>query len=193
MDINARMRAYFNELAEEWSARPEEKEARERLVELAELQEKWTVADVGCGRGVLLPHLLERDPASIVAIDLSDRMIELGRIDHPDPRIDWRCGDLLIADLPRLDAAILYNCYPHFLDKAALARKLTDCIRPGGVVLVGHGRGKETINGRHRGSAFPLSVPLRHPVAEAAEFAGGFTLDTWADSTDFYYFRLTRG
>ncbi|MDL2232450.1 class I SAM-dependent methyltransferase [Ruminococcaceae bacterium OttesenSCG-928-L11] len=187
------IRRFFDGLAATWESPQSEAGVRDRIVELIELPEAAVIADIGCGKGVMFPHLLRTNPAQLLAVELSGEMLAQAQKEHADPRIAYCPGDLLSLELPPVDAAVIFNAYPHFLDKPALARRLARLVKPGGKAVIAHSRSKELINGRHRSTlAFTLSVPLQEPAREAAEFAPYFEADTLIDTDEMYFIRLIR-
>ena len=82
--------------------------------------------DIACGTGVTFDYLLAQGVESLTAIDISDEMARIaqGKYAH-DPRVTVLAGDFLQLEAPPFDCALLYNAYPHFLDKPALPAQET--------------------------------------------------------------------
>lgn len=193
MNNSDKMREFFDRAAPGWNNLPEEAATRDALMEKMAIPTGSVIADIGCGQGVFFPHLLKAGPKAIIGVDLSGEMLRYAREKYPDGRIRLIQGDILEAALPRLDAAVLYNCYPHLLDKAALARRLAELVRPGGIAVIAHGAGKAVINAHHReGLPFTLSVPLEEPETEAEKFAPWFRADRMEDEEGWYLLRMVR-
>jgi ubiquinone/menaquinone biosynthesis C-methylase UbiE len=103
-----------------------------------------TIADVGCGPGHVANWLAAQD-GTVVGIDLSARMIDLGRQNYPG--VEFRQGDML--SLPAADeefAAViaLYSVIhlrPHELP-SALA-EMRRVLRPNGALLISFHVGTE--------------------------------------------------
>ena len=187
------MISFFDNLAANWDLCPQEYETREKITALAGFLPGSTLADIGCGRGVMFEHLLKTDPKEIFAVDVSGEMMKYAQASYQDSRLTFRNEDFLQAQLPLLDGAIIYNAYPHFLDKPALAQKLAQQIRPGGIFVIAHGRGRAIINGTHRGKTVsPLSTPLEAAETEAQKFTSAFSLTKYIDNDDFYFIKLLR-
>lgn len=187
------MQAFFDRLAPEWYDNEDDRAAQARIVELAGLPEGAHLADIGCGRGVMFPYLLATKPASLTAVDLSPKMLAYAKERFGENGIAYYNCDVVDAPLCDLDAVMMYNTYPHFLDKAALADKLARSVRPGGVVIIAHSVSKEKINGHHSGTVpFVLSAPLRTAQQEADAFAGGFTAECLVDDDTLYFIKLRR-
>ena len=193
MDTNLEMAHFFDRLAENWDNSPADFAVRERIVQLAQIKPNAVIADIGCGKGVFFPHLLAQNPAHIYAVELSQQMILGAQALFGTDNITYLNQDVLSAELPMLDVAVIYNAYPHFLNKQALAQKLAQHVKPGGIALIAHGTGKNGINNHHGGnSVVKLSVPLRNASVEAAEFAPYFMPQELIDQEDLYFIKLVR-
>lgn len=188
-------RQFFNKLAPTWEDAAEFAPVRDEIVVRAAIPAGSVILDAGCGRGVMVPHLLKSEPRKLFELDLSDEMIRLNRERWgKDPVIGFLCGDLLTMELPSPDAVIFFNAYPHFMDKKKLARKLSDTLPEQGLVVIAHSRGRDAINHMHKdgGACEQISVPLRAPQEEFAPYEEYFTLDDWEDSQHLYYMKLTK-
>ncbi len=191
--MNNETAAYFDSIAPQWDNSPAERGIRQRLTALMRLSPGGVTADIGCGKGVMLEHLLATEPAGIFAVDISGKMLEAARALCGDRRVTFYHGDFLEATLPMLDAAVIFNAYPHFTDKPALAAKLARAVKPGGVAIIAHSHGRAWINGLHRGGEVSkLSAALGEAQAEAARFAPYFEPDTLVDSDEIYFIRMIR-
>jgi len=186
------MAAFFDALAQGWDNSPGEYDKREKLVSMMGLPTGSVIADIGCGRGVMFEHLLKTGPAKVIAIDLSGEMIRLARESFDDERIEYLHGDFLDAALPMLDAAVIFNSYPHFIDKEALAVRLGQAVRKNGIVMIAHSQGRAVINGRHKGGASKLSVPLESAADEGGKFEEFFAVDILVDDEDIYFVKMRR-
>lgn len=91
------------------------------------------VLEVGCGLGDLLAAL---NVKKAVGIDISPRMIELGRERHPG--MDLRVADVEWGDLPDgpFDAIILSDAIGHLDDIQRALERLHDLLAPSGRLIV---------------------------------------------------------
>jgi demethylmenaquinone methyltransferase/2-methoxy-6-polyprenyl-1,4-benzoquinol methylase len=188
------MAAYFDKLAPGWIDSPGEHAVCEKLVSMMELPANSVIADIGCGRGVMFPHLLKTNPAKIIAVDISAEMLRLAK-ERQDARITCINGDFLEAPLPAraLDAAVFYNSYPHFLNKEALVEKLAQTVKQNGRVIIAHSRPRAAINGVHKNrDAFVLSAPLESAGEEAQRFFRFFAAETLIDNEEIYFVKMRR-
>jgi ubiquinone/menaquinone biosynthesis C-methylase UbiE len=192
-NISDDMKSVFNGIAASWSNGTEGYEIRERIIDMAGLKKNSIVADIGCGKGVMFTHILKTCPAELIAVDISDAMIEGAKAAHKDKSIKYITGDVLSSELPKLDAAIMYNSYPHFIDKTALAEKLSRHIRSGGCLIIAHGRGREAINMMHSSLNMDnFSVPIETAEKEAAKFSPLFKSVKIIDDSEIFFIKLVR-
>ena len=182
------VRDYFDERASQWDAVcSHDRHKLAAVVTLARVTPGARVLDIACGTGVLFEELLSREPAYVLGVDLSPNMIAAARQKHRDPRLQTLAADLFDVDETGFDTAIIYSAYPHFPDKHRLAQKVRAMLAPGGRFLIAHSESRQTINGRHNGSASPISMPLRPARVEAAAWEPLFQIDMVADTPDLYF------
>ena len=101
------------------------------FVRLSGLQHCARVADLGCGSGVFT-ELLRREGFLSVGLDISPKLIALGRVKYPG--LDLRVGDAenLPFDSGSLDGALLSGLVHHFPDPSRLAKEVWRVLKPGG-------------------------------------------------------------
>lgn len=187
------MKDYFDRHAASWETGAEELALLQGITDMMRLPERSVIADIGCGRGVMLASLLRTNPRGIYAVDMSAEMIKYAKQSFSDERITFINGDALSVRLPSLDCALLFNAYPHFTDKKALADKLAGDVRPGGCAVIAHSRGREHINRIHsEGGAAHISVALRSAEEEAREFLPYFEPETIVDNDDIFFLKMVR-
>lgn len=185
------MARYFHDLADEWeSYHREAHPVQGAVARIAGVKPGACVLDVGCGTGTMEPTYLECGVSQVVAIDIAPRMIEIARRKFSDePTITFECRDVLTyEDANRFDSVVVYNAYPHFLDKAALAQKAARLLLPGGRFVVAHSMSKEVLNKHHSGIPAHLTSDLATPSEEARVWQDYFTIDAMVDSPFFYCF-----
>ena len=187
------MITFFDDRAANWNNHPEEYGRREQILSMSAFPAGSVIADIGCGRGVMLEHLLKTNPKEIIAIDISGEMLCYAKKTFDNPCITYRHEDFLQAELPVLDAAIIYNAYPHFLDKQGFAENAAKVIKKGGFFVIAHGCSKEIINGCHsEKKVSPLSATLEEAEKEAAKFKPFFVMEAMVDNDELYFIKLLR-
>lgn len=185
--------AYFDERAANWNEQAEQAGTKHLMIaQLAGVHEGSRVLDVGCGTGIMERAYLELGAASIVALDLSEKMLACARTsfsDVPAERLRFECSDILdfSSDEP-FDVVVIYNAYPHILDKAALVRATSSLLVPHGRFLVAHGMSRATLNAHHANVPADVTSDLP-PAREAAlDWQGAFDIDMVADTCFTYFF-----
>jgi ubiquinone/menaquinone biosynthesis C-methylase UbiE len=103
----------------------------DQFVRLSALPASSRVADLGCGSGTFT-HLLQRAGYDCVGLDISGKLIEVGRRKHPG--IELLQGD--IEHLPFADASfdgvLLSGVVHHFPDPSRCASEVFRILRPQG-------------------------------------------------------------
>ncbi len=188
--------AYFDERADSWdeSGCSGESSVQGAVLSLVDLKPGDTVLDLGCGTGVMVPFYLTAKAGKIVAVDVSEKMVERAREKFGgEPSVELRASDALSLDEgERFDAAVIYNAYPHFPDKLALVEKVYRLLKPSGRFVVAHGSGKDAINRHHEAVAAGVSCGLRAASEESALWADKFEIEALVDTPGFYAFSGVR-
>lgn len=188
--------AYFDERADSWdeSGCSGESRVQGAVLSLVDLKPGDSVLDLGCGTGVMVPFYLAAKAGKIVAVDVSEKMVERAREKFGgEPSVELRASDALSLDEgERFDAAVIYNAYPHFPDKLALVEKVYRMLKPSGRFVVAHGLGKDAINRHHEAVAAGVSCGLRAASEESALWADKFEIEALVDTPGFYAFSGVR-
>ena len=187
------MEKFFDTMAEDWDNDPENYDKREKITAMMDLPPDSIIADIGCGMGVMLEHLLKMNPKKIIAMDVSGEMLRLARELYDDPRIEYIHGDFLTATLPQPDVVVMFNAYPHFLNKEVLAEKLAQVLKSNGIFIVAHSMNRETLNCHHSGEAVSkVSTPLEAAEIEADKFQKFFNTELLVDDDEMYFIKMRR-
>ena len=187
-------KTYFNGLAAGWDERISVRPALLSAVAFfAGACPGTRVLDIACGTGVAFDYLLAQGVKSLTAIDISDEMARIAQAKYAhDPRVAVLAGDFLKLEATPFDCALLYNAYPHFLDKPALLAHAAALLKPGGRFTVAHGMGREALNSHHRDVPPSVSIPLGPAQEEAKIWSPWFQVDMCCDRPDFYLLSGTR-
>lgn len=185
----AEMKDYFNSKAEVWDANCHRDIRKLKLIAyLADIKEGSNVIDIGCGTGIMTDHILEYNPSHLLGVDISEGMVDIAKSKFSDPRLEFITADIFDLEGDDFDLAIIYNAYPHFLDKDQLAQRLYRLLKPGGRFLIAHGDSKEKINSIHNGKAevCKLSTKLNPVETERDWFSNLFNIDIMIDTETLY-------
>lgn len=110
-------------------------ESNKRLIEacirLARLEPGARVADLGCGSGVFT-DLLHRHGLTSVGLDISPKLVALGRTKYP--AVEFLEGDVEHLPFPSssLDGVLLSGIVHHLPDPARCAGEVFRVLKPGG-------------------------------------------------------------
>jgi ubiquinone/menaquinone biosynthesis C-methylase UbiE len=195
-------REYFDELACRWDrlpAAPDAGEKAARFVERMVLGEARRVLDVGCGTGVLVPHLRRALPngARIVQMDFALQMLREGLRARPVSGLMALCADARRIPLAAgsVDAVLCYGVLPHLGDMVSAVRELLRVLRPGGSLGVGHAMDSAALNALHAGFGGPVAADVLPPAAVLGEILGSAGAYPVAveESPGWYFVRVTTG
>ena len=191
MDNIAKIKDFFDELANSWDERNSDEAGAKKIVK----QFKTCIAnkdvlDVGCGTGVLYQPLTNAGAKSITSIDLSAEMINLAK--EKFPQGNFICEDILNWNTEQMfDTIIMYNVYPHLMDKKALVDKIYNLLNTQGTFIVAHGSSRDTINSHHSSHAMEVSRKLLKAQEEAEIWRTKFDVEIIRDD-ELYYFSGTK-
>ena len=192
---------YFNELAPRWDMLPSPIEAAERVrqfVKRAHRRGARRILDVGCGTGVLVPHLLAecQDAECILEFDFAEGMLVENARKFTDERLARVCGNA--GDLPlafgSFDMVLCFGVLPHLRELPAVLRQLLRLLRPQGALSVGHLMGSGELNAFHRGLGEPVANDYLPPTSDLARMLGvaGFLNIVAEEKPDWYFVRGER-
>lgn len=142
------------------------------------------VLDAGCGPGWVTAYLHDRG-LDVSGIDLSPRLIEIARTNHPS--IDFTVGS--VTDLPVASHSLVgITCWwvLHHVPDSALGEVMAqfwEKLEPGGYLLVGTHLGASTHTKTEGYGGLPMNVHMaKRPLETFAELAEthGFVIDVQA-------------
>lgn len=187
---------FFDSIAGDWDARVATESFLQRLraeVDALDISPAETLLDLGCGTGNLTAELLRRLSAHgrVLAVDFSQAMLDLASAKvGADPRVTWLHADVSAMPVPAAgaDRVICFSAWPHFPEPANVARELARVLRPGGMLHVLHGDGREVINGIHGAAGGVIAHDLLPPAQELAGLLqqSGFRTEHLRDDDDGY-------
>lgn len=195
----AAIKDYFDARADTWNIQHESTSNKHLMVaQLAGVTEGARVLDVGCGTGIMEPAYLELGAQEILALDVSEKMIDnaKGHFDKiPESRLRFECADVIDyartnADSVKghFDVVVIYNAYPHIHDKPELVIAVHNLLKVGGRFLVAHGMGRAKLNAHHSEVPANVTSELHSSKEESAAWSSLFDIDMVADAPYIYFF-----
>ena len=152
---NSKKRHFFNERAEVWDEiSVHSLEKVQYISKLLDIRGDDRILDVGTGTGIMIPfyekYLVD---GSVVAIDHSEKMIEVARSKYPErkhPMISYLVSDVYkLKYTAYFDLVVCYSCFPHFADQPLALKILSRALKKGGRLAVAHSDSAKKINMVH--------------------------------------------
>lgn len=180
--------SFFDRAASEWDARMVTDERKiEYILDRAGVCTGSMVLDVACGTGVLFPYYLRRNPARVIAVDISPEMARIAAQKAEGSVIEVLCGDIETLSPETLcDCCVVYNAFPHFEDPSRLIARLARWIRPGGRITVAHSMSLDALHRHHAGRAEHVSRPMLSPQELTKLLSPWFAVDTAVSDEEKY-------
>ena len=180
--------SFFDRAASEWDARMVTDERKiEYILDRAGVCTGSMVLDVACGTGVLFPYYLRRNPARVIAVDISPEMARIAAQKAEGTVIEVLCGDIETLSPETLcDCCVVYNAFPHFEDPSRLIARLARWVRPGGRITVAHSMSLDALHRHHAGRAEHVSRPMLSSQDLTKLLSPWFAVDTAVSDEEKY-------
>lgn len=149
------------------------------------LPAEFTVADLGCGTGFLTAALRQR-AARVIAVDHSERMLDLAQKRQGGGAVEFRRGELDALPLAdgECDAVFANLVWHHLPDFAAAAAESLRVLKPGGVCIVSDLLPHDAEWMRE--AMGDLRLGLKPEQVQAALLRAGFRELHWQQAVDRY-------
>lgn len=199
--INEHRKEFFNRYADQWlDMWYKDNETGtytrfdtefERLFKLVPIAKGDHVLDLGCGSGVLVPHILERlgSTGRLYEVDYAEKMIAANQRLHTDKRITFLVSDVLHLEMEpaSCDLVICFACFPHLDHKDEALKIMSGALKKGGHLAIAHFLSSQEINDHHR----KAPAVMHDTMPEKQEMNRLFTeanliVESSADHAGFY-------
>ena len=188
---NQKIRDFFNSVAITYTH--DDSIAIEELLDSLRLERFPRVLDIGCGKGIISDKLLKRNKGEVIAIDLSDKMIDLAKEANPNTKVKFINIDFYeFEDEKPFDMIICFDAYPHFMDVENFVEKAASLIKKDGELIIAHDIGRSALNEHHARHAVAVSRLLKDPINEAKCFEKYFKVVLANEGNNYYHIFLKR-
>lgn len=178
---------FFNSNAQNWDDKNADslgaKKITEQFIDNIKFKD---ILDIGCGTGVMYPHLLKAQANSYTGIDISEEMIKHAKEKFSEA--NFICANILDWNTEqKFDTIIMYNVYPHLDNKEILVKKVYSMLNDNGYFIVAHGSSRHNINAHHNAHALQVSQKLLKANEEAEIWREKFDVKIIRDD-ELYFF-----
>ena len=176
-------REFFNSMAEKWDSTVSHDEGKIRsILNMVELGEGSKVLDVGTGTGVMIPflHFYTGNTGVIIAVDISEKMLEVARNKFCFENVEFISDDVLEMELPvdYFDCIMCYSMFPHFSDKKVAIEKLAKYLKKDGKFVICHSQSREAINNLHKEASETVKNDRLPTVEQIIEYYNNAEMET---------------
>ena len=169
MKENKHIEEFFSAIAPKWdSFEDHDKAYLESLFDSFSIQKEDKVLDLACGTGVMEEYLLKR-VNKVDAIDISPEMIEIAKKKYPLDKVNYQAIDFFDYDKEGYDIVLVFNAYPHFVNKERFALQLHKVLKKGGRFIILHDLSRHRLSEHHSTVPHNISFELS-PVEEEGKY-----------------------
>ena len=169
MKENKHIEEFFSAIAPKWdSFENHDKAYLESLFDSFSIQKEDKVLDLACGTGVIEEYLLKR-VNKVDAIDISPEMIEIAKKKYPLDKVNYQAIDFFDYDKDEYDIVLIFNAYPHFVNKERFALQLHKVLKKGGRFIILHDLSRQRLTAHHSTVPHNISFELS-PVEEEGKY-----------------------
>lgn len=192
--MNDDVKQFFNEMADNWDVK-EVKDVSwltnfvQRHVPISK---GMRVLDLGCGTGIISQILYDMTQAKVIAIDISDRMIELARIKHKERDIDFFVEDFYNTQLTGFDMIVCFNAYPHFVNIESFKDKVKEVLNENGYLVILHSLSRDELQKCHEGLSNSISRNLQTIDQEIEYYHEDFDVVDIIDNQEMFLMILQK-
>lgn len=183
-------REFFNSVAHKWDTMcVHDHDKINSILDMLNIKDDSCILDVACGTGILAPFLHKRNNhGKITCVDISENMIEVAKSKYNYENMEFIAADMMeYTPSEKIDAIILYSCFPHFENKECLITRLSSMLNKGGKVCICHSQSRDAINRLHESKAEVAEdrLPTAATTSKMMEEAG-FTVIKLMDNEEMY-------
>ncbi len=184
---------FFNSIAEEYDNGAKKDFCLiDSLLDEIGIRKGDSVLDLGCGKGVISERLYERSLETVIAMDLSDKMIHFAlEKGIPDSKVTFVNEDFYLTKRKGFDKIVLFDSYPHFLDLGKFKRKSLEVLSKDGILAIVHDISRDYLSKVHQGIS-PISRNLLPVNEEASLYLDSFDIIKAEETENSYLLTMKK-
>ncbi len=196
--LNSSVIATFDRLAKTYSNKfvddNIEKEKIISLVKLWQIKKGFRVLEVGGGTGDLTPYLMDKigSEGKLVFMDIASEMINVAEKKLKKYKnIVFLNQDIHeFSDEDKFDRIIIFNTFPHFVDKKLALEKCFEALRKKGKLIISHNSSRSTISLHHqkKGIENKISVFPEDRVIYKILVEIGYDIEVFENNEGYDYY-----
>jgi len=169
---------YFESCADEWDKEftAEDLEILTFLIDSFNIREGSTIADLGCGTGIMFDMLRRKtgDNGLVVGVDFARTMIDRARKNFPFKNVFEVDGDVEHLPLQEdtFDYAITFAAFAHFTNHIRVMEEVSRILKQGGAFHIIHLMGSKELEEYHIRTGGPVAhdhLPSHEDMMELFE------------------------
>ena len=182
--MNQTVKDFFNLVADDYNH--DDNPRIDELLSLLNIQKGTRILDLATGKGIISERLYQLSQNDVIALDISEKMIEAAKSRIDNPHIHFTVGDFYQYEDEPFDLIICFDAFPHFLDVEAFVNKSFELLKDNGVLAIIHDCGRGELNKHHAHHAEGVSRQLKEPNKEVEPFLSKFNIIDLGEGDDFY-------
>ncbi len=175
---------FFNKLSPIWENDSEN--VFSYLLDRIGIKKTDRILDVGCGHGVITNYLCNRTDETVTGLDISDEMIKDAIELHKGKNVRYICDSFYNFDDGKYDLIIIYNAYPHFIDRESFKKSLHNLLCDNGRFVICHSLSRKRLEGHHSGLNTDLSRNLEDVENESSFYSDLFKIELKEEDDNSY-------
>ena len=189
---NDKIKIFFDSIASNW-VNDNDINKIKSLLDIININKGDDVLDLGCGKGIITPLIYEYTQKQVDAMDISNEMIKEAKKINNKNCYNFICADFYNYDFnKKYDKVIIFDAYPHFLDKKLFKEKVLSILKDNGILAIVHDLSRKELNKYHDDHATMISIPLNEINLEYKKYADEFISLKMIDDDSKYLLLLQK-
>lgn len=187
--------SFFEERATNWDSYAfHDQKMISFLLNKINIKNDDSILDVGCGTGAISFNLSKLTSNKVIAIDLSNKMIEIARNKKHDDNLNFICCDFYDHKFnEKFDKIIIFDAYPHFIELDKFKISLINNLKDNGMFVIMHDLGRGKLQTVHEGrNVSCISRKISDPLTESKFYDDEFDLLSAFENEDYYFLMMQK-